>query len=259
MGWFEDEVVPNLKEGINVEVLKAKYGTEVQTRAMAEVPGVLANKEEILNEKKEIQKQFSEFKEKYSSFEDGEVTFETFTQLKNDYEALKASSGGGDLTEEMRTELYNNGKKAIEEQLNPKLLKMETDYAVLQGSLKEANSKYLDFRARNEIMQAVDEANIDSDPIWLEGLIRQSEISYNDQEDKLSIMVPHDGGSLPLSDWKNVYPQTEVGKKRVKAPMNNGGGANGGRGTPGVVMALADIAKIEDMAERQAAYTEAGY
>lgn len=259
MDFFKEKVAPFLREDANVDLLRAEFEKAVSTLAMEQVPGVIKNKEEILNEKKALQAELSELKEKFSPFEENEVTFETYNQIKSEYDALKATGGEGTLDKEREAEIYNRGKKSQEEALTPMIKKLQEENQKYQESLKNVNSKYVDFRARNEILKSLEEMGIEYNDFWLEGLLRKSEINYNDQEDKVEISVAYDGGMIPLSDWKNVYPESEAGKKMRRAPINTGGGAHGGRGGKGGALSLEQIERIPDRGERIAALESAGY
>lgn len=259
MSFFDERVVPLLKDGTDVNLVKTEFEKEIATQAMNQVPNVIKNKEEILAEKKQLQTEFKEFKERYAPFEESEITFEAFSEMKSELEALKASGNdSGELTREKETEIYERGKKAAEEALTPKLKQFETKVQEFENQNQELNNKYVNFRAQKEVLTALDKMGVEHNKFWLDGFMNNAKIDYNPQEDKLDISVFHESGYIPLADWETLFPETELGKKMRKAPVNTGGGANGGS-SKGGALTLEDTMKIGDRNERLARLKELGY
>lgn len=203
------------------------------------VPGLVENKETILKEKKmlsekftQLEKDFNTYKDTFKFFEENKITPVVYNELleqKNKLEAQVASHP--DDMKKRDEEQFLAGKKAYEAEIKSKLEALEAKASTYSEKEQTWKNKYVSSSVEKEIQKMIVELNLDVDKYWVNGLKSSAQVSYDENEDKISIAINTGSGTMPLNDWKNWYPTTEEGKRFVKAPDNAGGGASGGTGS----------------------------
>jgi len=224
MGFIET-VMQSLRDDVDKAAIQKAWDTEKTSLGTENLRGLIEKNNELLAETKKAKQDARELKEQYQVFEEQEVTPEVFLQMKNELEALQGASGSANLEEQLKAQ-SEKGKKAKEDEIRPALERKEKELAELQSNATEYKNRYQDFRAKNELKSAIDKLHLDVDDFWFEGMYNRCKVEFND-DDKMNIGVYHEGGHIPLEDWMNIFPESELGKKYVKAPLNTGGAASG--------------------------------
>lgn len=224
---FWEELAKSLRDDADVEALKAKFDTFLNEQ----LTGVIKNKDTILAEKKNLQEEFNTLKEQYKDFIDEEVTYEDYVNMKSELDSIKQN---GDTPPEGQKEkekmLVDQGKSLKEKELKPEIEHLKKDYEETLSTLQDYRDKYQSYRVRNEVQDLLKSMHVEYDDFWLEGFLNRAKIEYSEVDDSLDIEL-YNGDSkstLPLEDWKKLFPNSEQGKRMIKAPKNVGGGANGG-------------------------------
>lgn len=223
---FWEMLAKSLREDANVEELKAKFD-EFKNE---QLNGVISNKEKILKEKKDIQAELDELKKNFKPFLDNEVTFQMYTELQVENEALKKSSNSPDDIKEREKSILDQGKTLKEKELRPEIERLQAELDSRDSNLKQYSERYQRYRVENEVVGSLKELGVEYDDVWLDGLLNKSKFEYNEIEDKMEIelYVPENKSVVPLDDWKKIFPNSTQGKKMIKAPKNVGGSSRGG-------------------------------
>ncbi|MCK5603911.1 hypothetical protein KAR91_18635 [Candidatus Pacearchaeota archaeon] len=223
-----------LAENVDEDALKTKVdeavGTEVTEQVKEQTKGLIKNRDTIKDEKVKLKEQFDEYKTQMEFVDKNGISIEVFNDMKNELENYRAK---GDSDEELAEKLkanYERGKTQAQDELAPKMTKLETD---LENKTKEADTsrkKYYEYMADSEIRKAVSETGIQASDIWYTGLRQRAQIEIL-ESGKLDISLPYENsGHLPLADWVKTYPASEEGKRMLPAKIDLGGKGFGGSG-----------------------------
>jgi len=225
----------SLKEDVDFSTIQPAL--EAYTKAYAEqfTTGLAESKNKILGEKKNLQAEFDSFRDTVTWVEENSLTQETFEDMKNELETLRAnaSSNGTDLQEKL-SERFEAGKKAANKVAQPQIDASNLKIKDLEAKLSKKTDQYVQYRVRNSLTEALNKMRVEHSQYWFNGLLNSVKYEVDENGDHIDISVPTDmGQEIPLKDWINYFPTTEEGKKMIKAPINVGGGALGGSGKNG--------------------------
>lgn len=193
--------------------------------------GLIENKNTILSEKKTLQAKLEELETKYAAFEDRGISVEEYEAMKTRIAEIE-SGKAPDNAEELAA-AYEKGKRAMQEQLAPKIKEAEKKVTELDKEKKTLLDKHINALKDIELKKALSDLHVEADAYWFKGFSSSAEIQYNDVEDKLTVQLPSPSNPLeriPIEDWKKQFPDSKEGKRMIKVPDNYGGGANGSNG-----------------------------
>lgn len=237
---LQDKIKPYLKDDVLSEDSKVwdEISQDVEKVVNASINGVIENKEKILGEKKKLSEELDKIREKAQPFLDNGVSYDQFKEAQAELEELKAKglAGAGVDINKIQTEFYEQGKKQMQQELTPKLKEFEEAQKLLEKQKEDMYAKYRKTLKRNALEEALSGLNLQVDSYWKDGFYAQADDEYIEAEDKVVIQVPNpiepDGPKIPLNDWKKLFPQSELGKKLIKAPASNGSSSVGSDGKP---------------------------
>lgn len=228
---FWEQLASALREDANVDELKSKFEAYKQEQ----LNGVIANKDKILGEKKELQAELETMKKQFQPFVENEITYEMFNELQVENESLKKNSDSPEDMKEKEKFVLEQGKNLKEKELRPEIEKLQKELDAVQGDREQYRNRYQQYRVQKEVVGMLKDMGVEYDDLWLDGLLAKSKFDYNDIEDKLEIELyaPENKSTVPIEDWKKIFPNSTQGKKMIKAPKNVGGSARGGVGIDG--------------------------
>lgn len=235
---FKENVKGFLKEeALNDNSIFEKIESDIESVVNTSLQGTLRNKDEILAEKKKLQQEYKTLKDSVGPLIDAGITLDQFNQLKSQLEELQTKgTGNPEDIKALQERFYREGKTAKEQELAPRLKEFETTVSTLQKQKEETFDKYINTLKHNQIMEAVKKLHIQADKYWLKGFSADTEVDYNESEDRITLMVPNpadnSGSKVPLEDWVRLFPNTPEGKKLIIPPMNTGSGSVGSDGKP---------------------------
>lgn len=254
MDFFDEVIVPSLKEGTDSEALKSSFSEHVEKQNSDFTNGLRKNRDEILDEKKKLIQDFDAYKSQYAFLEGKEFTADSYNKMISDLESYKSSANKDE--EEFRKQLsqqYDAGKKAYEESIAPTINSLKMKLEETEKAKDRYHSQYKNYMKDSAIRSALNEMHVEADEFWVEGLKNSAKTEYDDIGNIKDIFIRHGDGHIPMEDWKKVFPQTDRGKKMIKAPVNIGGAGHGSKGSNGENATLDDIQNIKDDAQRRAA------
>jgi len=216
-----------LVDGADVKKIEDKATEYVESKVQEQTVGLINNRDRLKEEKIKIQQTLEELKTKYSFVEDNDLSSELFTDMKNQLETFRAKGDSDEEFEEKLKQNYERGKKAKLDELSPRLSTLEVDLKEAQKKAKDANRLFVDYKAEAEIRKAVNDAGLQVDSIWFNGLKQDAVIEVGDNG-VMEISLPYEGGTLPIGDWTKSFPATTAGKRLLPASASKGGGAHGG-------------------------------
>jgi hypothetical protein len=231
MNFWEDVIIPSMKEGVDLESLKTQFD-EFNTN---QVSGLAASKEKILNEKKKLQAQFDEMSNKYGWLDTAELSKEKFDELQVELDSFRKNSQNPEDVKDREKSILEQGKLLKEKELNPRLEELDKQLEMIAHEKKQYMDRYKNYRVEKEVKDTLSEMGVEYDPLWLDGLMTRSKFEYNEHDDIMEIELwsTDAKSTIPITDWVKVFPGTTTGKKMIKAPQNFGGGARGGSGSNG--------------------------
>ena len=227
---FWETLASNLREGVDVETLKGEF----EAFKNEQVAGVIKNKEAILDEKKKLQTEFDNFKQQFQAFEDAGITIEKFNELQVENESLKKVSDSPEDIKEKERLFLEQGKSLKDKELQPLIDKLNKQLEMAVSDRDEYQNRYHRYRVQNEVVDTLTGLGVEYDDIWLDGFLSKSKFEYDSSADKMIIelYLPENKTTVPVEDWKKIFPNSVQGKRMIKAPVNKGGGARGGLGDP---------------------------
>ena len=230
MDFFQDVIAPALGEGADVEAIKSKF----EAFKNAQLSGVIQNKEKILDEKKAVQKELEDARGKIKAFQDANISVEKFQELEVEVESLKKNVSNPDELKEKETLLLDRGKTLKEKELTPVIEKLTSDLELTTSQLVDYKSKYQRYMVQNKVTKMLSDMHVQYDDLWLDGFMHKAKVEYDEASDTLDInlYLQDQNTTVPIEDWKKVWPTTEHGKRMIKAPTNYGGGAGGSGNGP---------------------------
>jgi len=230
MDFFREVIAPALGEGADVEAIKSKF----EAFKNEQLSGVIQNKEKILDEKKALQKELEDVKASIKGFQDADITLEKYQELEVELEALKKNVSNPDELKEKETLLLDRGKILKEKELTPIIDKLTVDFDGASKQLEEYKAKYQKYMVQNQVTKMLNDLHVQYDDIWLGGFMNKAKIEYDESSDTfdINLYLQDQNTTVPIADWKKVWPTTEHGKRMIKAPANYGGGAGGSGNGP---------------------------
>jgi len=229
------EALSEKGDGVWTEIEKG-LDAVVQTN----LSGVIENKEKILSEKKILADKHKQLEDQLHAFNEEGITLEAWSELKQQAE-LGNTEKNKDVSS-LQKQSYEQGRKAMEQELLPKLKDKEEAEKESAQAYTDLRTKHIEALAAVEISRALSELNVETDPFWLSGLRHSATIEYVEAEGQVQIELPNPGDPqqrLPLKDWKRIFPSTDEGKRRIKK-RSGGSGANGSDGGSGGRVSLSD-------------------
>lgn len=220
-----------IAENADESVIQSKVDEYVQEKVKDHTSGLAKNRDDLKAEKMKLAKEFEEFKTQYSFIQDNDLSAESFADMKNQLETYRAKGDTDTEIEEKLKENYERGKKAKEDELNPIIKRLEEDYKTEKVQKEEASKKYQDYRVESEIRKAVNEADLQVDDIWFNGLRQNAQVEMT-ETGAMNISLPYeDGLYLPMTDWVKSFPATSAGKRLRPPTLDAGGNAYGASGS----------------------------
>lgn len=196
------------------------------------VSGVIKNRDKILTEKKALAEEMEGLNKQVQFLKDEGITPEIWKEMKEKAE-LGAQTDNKDIQAETR-KAYEQGKKAMEAELTPKLKEFGDKVSELTQAQEAMRNRHISALKDSELSRVLNKLNVETDPFWLRGLSSSANVEYIEAADKVEIALPNpndESQMIPLSDWAKLFPVSEEGKRRIKV-QNIGGGA-GGSGSSG--------------------------
>jgi len=254
MGYFDEVVMPSLKEGSDVGVLKTGFDEYVSKQNEEFSKGLRENRDTILDEKKTLAGQYKDVQEKYAFLDGKEFNAEAYNKLNSDLESYQASANKNE--EEFRQQLtdqYEKGKKSYEETITPTINSLNLKLEESNNLRDDYQTKYKNYLKDSALRQSLARIGAEPDEFWFEGFKQSAKVDYDEAGGIKGISIKHDGGYIPREDWEKIFPTTDRGKKMIKTLINTGMGATGSGTGKGGATTLEDINSIEDATARRAA------
>lgn len=204
------------------------------------INGVIENRDKILSEKKTLADKYKELETQIKQFGDEGITLEAWTNLKQ--RAENAAKGTTEDVSELQKRYYEQGKRSMEQELQPKLKEAMELAEQKAKDIETLRKRHIDALTDIEISKALSELNVETDELWLTGLRHKASVEYIESEDAVQIDMPNPGDMsqrIPLKDWKKIFPGTTEGKRRIKV-RSSGSGANGSDGKGSGPVSLKD-------------------
>ena len=226
-----------LAENVDEDALKTKMdeavNTEVTDQVKEQTKGLIKNRDTIKDEKVKLKEQFDEYKTQMEFVDKNGISIEVFNDMKNELENYRAK---GDSDEELAEKLkanYERGKTQAQDELAPKVSKLEIDLEKKTKEADDSRKNLYDYMTESEIRKAVSEAGIVGNETWYAGLRQRANVEIL-ESGKLDISLPYENsGHVPLQDWVKTYPATDEGKRMLPPKIDIGGKGFGGSGSGG--------------------------
>lgn len=215
-----------LVEGADETIFKASADQFAEEIHQEKTVNLIKNRDELKEEKKTAVKDLQEYKSKFAFAEN--ISAESLTDMKNELESFRSGNTDEERKENLQKN-YERGKQAKEDELLPKLTKLESDLKISQDKAEVATVNFQEYKAEAEIRKAVDKTGIKAPTLWFDGLKSAAKVEIN-EAGKMSISLPYESGHLPIEDWVKSYPGTEECKRMLPAKVDMGGGGFGGAG-----------------------------
>jgi hypothetical protein len=228
---FWEKIAEFLRDDVEVNSLKAQF----ETYKNDQISGVIKNKEKILDEKKALQAELDELKQKTADYEKHDISVDKFMEMEIELESLKQNVTNPEELKAKETMLMDRGKTLKEKELSPVIEKLTSDLEGTSKQLEEYKVKYQKYMAQNQITKVLSDLHVQYDDMWFDGFMSRAKVEYDESNDSMDInlYLQDQNTTVPLEDWKKVWPTTEHGKRMIKAPTNYGGGAGGAGNAPG--------------------------
>jgi len=220
--------------------------TELMTNS--DIEPLVSNKDKLLKELKDAKNKL-----KANKIDD------------NDKELLQLLNNYGIMQKEELDTLVSSGTNDLEKsQLDNKRLTAQLEKAMKDSELIKTNfeserGQRLAVAKKNAINSELSKLNIIPDSMDILTSYFDNKLTAQLSDDGSVSVVSSDDEVTGINDVFSTWSETEQSKNFIKAPTNNGGGANGtNAGAGGAKLTLEQIAEIPNQTERLKAMSDAG-
>jgi hypothetical protein len=245
-----------VKEGVDLDGVVAQINSYADERLSEGTSKLASTRDQILAEKRAMRDEFNGYKEKYGWADEIEnFSQDSYNDLLSQVDSLKTSQT--QTAEEFQQKLdekYNAGKVAERSVWEGKYKLATQEKEQLGKARDEYKTKFQDYLVSNKLQEAISSVGVNADPFWFDGFKASAKTEFND-DGLVGIQVRHEGNYIPIEDWKNVFPTTDMGKRMIPAQFNSGAGG-GNPGGKKSASTLDDIATITDPSKRREALKE---
>lgn len=231
---FIEELFALVGDEADKTKIEAGLKSYVESEMAKKMPELKKHADTVLTEKKGVQKEFGEFKDSVAWITENELDVEKYKTLMGELEQLRASSSTSSADiEAIKKEMFETGKKTKETEYAPKLKEALSEIELYKTKASENQNELIKYQTDIELNKVFNDLHIDDNPFTRQGIKAFAETEYNELDRQLSISMfdPSQNKHIPISDWVKTFPNTDAGKAIIKAPVNTGGGANGGDGS----------------------------